>query len=86
MCTVPRPPVPVKPSRKLPTRRPHRRSFKVLITAIPEQPLTLVRITQDDKPAHYWVRSSLSFPGPNPHRDHRIRTAPVLSGGEGGWA
>jgi hypothetical protein len=32
----------------------------VIITAIPEQPLTLVRITQDDKPAHYWVEPLLS--------------------------
>ena len=60
MCTVPHPPIPVKPSRKPPQRRPHRRSVKVIITAIPEQPLTLVRITQDDKPAHYWVEPLLS--------------------------
>jgi hypothetical protein len=29
------------------------------------------------------VRSCLSLPGPNPHRDGRIRTAPALSGSPG---
>jgi hypothetical protein len=54
-CTPP-PPVPAKPSRKPPQRRPHARSVKVIIPALPGiQPLTLIRITQDDKAAHYWV-------------------------------
>src|SRR4051794_29663275 len=58
-----RAPAPVKPKalrqprqpRKAPQRRPHERSVKVLITPLPEQPLTLIRITQDGEQAHYWV-------------------------------
>src|SRR5262249_6271716 len=45
---------PVKP-RKPPARRPHERSVKVITPPCPGQPLTLIRIMQDDKPAHYWV-------------------------------
>jgi hypothetical protein len=41
-------------------RRPHERSVRVVITPCPGQPLTLVRITQDDKPAHYWVEPRMS--------------------------
>jgi hypothetical protein len=57
MCTIPNSPTPVKPSRKPPTRRPHRRSVKVIISALAcdRQLLTLIRITQDDKAAHYWL-------------------------------
>jgi hypothetical protein len=38
-----------------PQRRPHRRSVKVIIPALPGQPLTLVRITVDGEAAHYWI-------------------------------
>jgi hypothetical protein len=62
VCKVPNLSAAVKVSkpRKAPTRQPHRRSVKVIITAIPEQPLTLIRIVQDDKPAHYWVEPLMS--------------------------
>src|SRR3954469_22968900 len=55
-----RAPAPVKPKaprqpRKPRQRRPHERSVKVLITPLPEQPLTLIRVTQDGEQAHYWV-------------------------------
>ena len=55
MCTVPHPPIPVKPSRKPPQRRPHTRSVKVIIPACHVQPLTLIRITVDGEAAHYWI-------------------------------
>jgi hypothetical protein len=57
VCKIPHPPAPVKPSRKPPQRRPHTRTVKVIIPPLTcdRQQLTLVRITQDDKPAHYWV-------------------------------
>jgi hypothetical protein len=36
-------------------RRQHERSVKVLIAPSPGQPDTMIRITQDGEPAHYWV-------------------------------
>jgi hypothetical protein len=42
-------------TRKPRQRRPHERSAAVLIRPSEGQPLTLVRITQDGEPAHYWL-------------------------------
>ena len=43
-------------TRKPRQRRHHERSVKVIIPALHlGEPLTLVRITQDGKAAHYWV-------------------------------
>jgi uncharacterized Zn finger protein len=44
------------------TRRPHERSVKVLIPALTcdRQRLTLIRITQDGKAAHYWIAPQAS--------------------------
>ncbi len=41
--------------RKPRTRRQHVRTVKVLIAPSKGQPDAMVRITQDDLPAHYWV-------------------------------
>src|SRR5262245_24436246 len=36
-------------------RRQHERSVKILIRPSPDQPSLYVRLTQDGKPAHYWI-------------------------------
>ena len=52
---------PEKPARSAKPRKPrqrrqHERSIKVIIPALPgAEPLTLIRITQDGKAAHYWI-------------------------------
>jgi hypothetical protein len=37
------------------TRRTHNRSVAILIRPTAGQPAMLIRITQDDKAAHYWL-------------------------------
>src|SRR5215468_1931796 len=36
-------------------RRPHERSVRVIIPELPQERLTLIRITQDGEAKHYWL-------------------------------
>jgi hypothetical protein len=55
MSTLPTSRASGKSARKPRQRRQHERSVAVLVPPSEDQPLTLVRITQDGEAAHYWV-------------------------------